>query len=204
YQQYYYMPYNERVNKERTWFTPKAEKLLKQCAEERFFYCADDLQKGLFSVENKTDKQKKEYEYYKKLAEDVLINAENKNLIISFTENCDKSKSEFLICPSKKELGLMLTNLANKGNLKGYEAVMSYLFNNDNAKNYIPFSKYLRYPDSKLDSKLKKEYDKAIKLNNNQGWDMEMRSYSIEPYEKLYNDESLSGFFNKVNKLDSE
>ncbi|HIF9141366.1 TPA: hypothetical protein ACX6SK_000678 [Photobacterium damselae] len=204
YQQYYYMPYNERVNKERTWFTPKAEKLLKQCAEERFFYCADDLQKGLFSVENKTDKQRKEYDYYKKLAEDILINAENKNLIISFTENCDKSKSEFRICPSKKELGLMLTNLAKKGNLKGYESVMSYLFNNDNAKNYIPFSKYLRYPDSKLDSKLKKEYDKAIKLNNNQGWDMEMRSYSIEPYEKLYNDESLSGFFNKVNKLDSE
>ncbi|HIF9304853.1 TPA: hypothetical protein ACX6QV_001025 [Photobacterium damselae] len=204
YQQYYYMPYNERVNKERTWFTPKAEKLLKQCAEERFFYCADDLQKGLFSVENKTDKQRKEYEYYKKLAEDILINAENKNLIISFTENCDKSKSEFRICPSKKELGLMLTNLAKKGNLKGYESVMSYLFNNDNAKNYIPFSKYLRYPDSKLDPKLKKEYDKAIKLNNNQGWDMEMRSYSIEPYEKLYNDESLSGFFNKVNKLDSE
>ncbi|MBA5681601.1 hypothetical protein FD722_02460 [Photobacterium damselae subsp. damselae] len=204
YQQYYYMPYNERVNKERTWFTPKAEKLLKQCAEERFFYCADDLQKGLFSVENKNDKQRKEYDYYKKLAEDILINAENKNLIISFTENCDKSKSEFRICPSKKELGLMLTNLAKKGNLKGYESVMSYLFNNDNAKNYIPFSKYLRYPDSKLDPKLKKEYDKAIKLNNNQGWDMEMRSYSIEPYEKLYNDESLSRFFNKVNKLDSE
>ncbi|HIF9100283.1 TPA: hypothetical protein ACX6PR_001160 [Photobacterium damselae] len=156
YEQYRYMP-NEKVgNKEGTWFSPKAENLLRQCAAEHYFYCADELQKGLFFVKDKTDKQRKEYEYYKKLAKDILINAENKNLIISFTENCDKSKSEFRIWPSKKELGLMLTNLANKGNLKGYEAVMSYLFNNDNAKNYIPFSKYLRYPDSKLDSKLKK------------------------------------------------
>ncbi|MEF1219137.1 hypothetical protein REH76_15295, partial [Photobacterium damselae] len=105
YQQYYYMPYNERVNKERTWFTPKAEKLLKQCAEERFFYCADDLQKGLFSVENKTDKQNKEYEYYKKLAKDILINAENKYLRIDYLGYCNEPESESNICPSKKELG---------------------------------------------------------------------------------------------------
>ncbi|HIF9284714.1 TPA: hypothetical protein ACX6SK_000677 [Photobacterium damselae] len=85
----------------------------------------------------------------------------------------------------------------------GYKKLLRTMYY-DNTKNYLRFSKYLRYPDSKLDPKLKKEYDKAIKLNNNQGWDMEMRSYSIEPYEKLYNDESLSGFFNKVNKLDSE
>ncbi|HIF9341807.1 TPA: hypothetical protein ACX6RU_001887 [Photobacterium damselae] len=158
----------------------------------------------MFSVENKTDKQRKEYEYYKKLAKDVLINVENKNLIISYIGDCDEPKSEPNICPSKKELGLMLKNLAKKGDLKGYEVITSYLFNNEYTNNYIRFSRYLKYPDSKLDPKLKKEYDKAIKLNNNQGWDMEMRSYSIEPYEKLYNDESLSGFFNKVNKLDSE
>ncbi|PSV51344.1 hypothetical protein [Photobacterium sp. GB-3] len=204
YEQYRYMSFEERVNKERTWFTPKAEKLLKQCAEERFFYCADDLQKGLFSVENKTDKQRKEYEYYKKLAKDILINAENKYLRIDYLGYCNEPESESNICPSKKELGLMLTNLAKEGDLKGYQVLAYELFHNDNTKNYLRFSKYLRYPDSKLDPKLKKEYDKAIKLNNNQGWDMEMRSYSIEPYEKLYNDESLSGFFNKVNKLDSE
>ncbi|WIH24028.1 hypothetical protein [Photobacterium damselae] len=204
YEQYRYMSFEERVNKERTWFTPKAEKLLKQCAEERFFYCADDLQKGLFSVENKTDKQRKEYDYYKKLAKDILINAENKYLRIDYLGYCNEPESESNICPSKKELGLMLTNLAKQGDLKGYQVLAYELFHNDNTKNYLRFSKYLRYPDSKLDPKLKKEYDKAIKLNNNQGWDMEMRSYSIEPYEKLYNDESLSGFFNKVNKLDSE
>ncbi|PSV50300.1 hypothetical protein [Photobacterium sp. GB-1] len=204
YEQYRYMSFEERVNKERTWFTPKAEKLLKQCAEERFFYCADDLQKGLFSVENKTDKQRKEYDYYKKLAKDILINAENKYLRIDYLGYCNEPESESNICPSKKELGLMLTNLAKEGDLKGYQVLAYELFHNDNTKNYLRFSKYLRYPDSKLGPKLKKEYDKAIKLNNNQGWDMEMRSYSIEPYEKLYNDESLSGFFNKVNKLDSE
>ncbi|HIF9083706.1 TPA: hypothetical protein ACX6PR_003827 [Photobacterium damselae] len=204
YEQYRYMSFEERVNKERTWFTPKAEKLLKQCAEERFFYCADELQKGLFSVENKTDKQKKEYDYYKKLAKDILINAENKYLRIDYLGYCNEPESESNICPSKKELGLMLTNLAKQGDLKGYQVLAYKLFHNENTKNYLRFSKYLRYPDSKLDPKLKKEYDKAIKLNNNQGWDMEMRSYSIEPYEKLYNDESLSGFFNKVNKLDSE
>ncbi|HIF9141365.1 TPA: hypothetical protein ACX6SK_000679 [Photobacterium damselae] len=204
YEQYRYMSFEERVNKERTWFTPKAEKLLKQCAEERFFYCADDLQKGLFSVGNKTDKQRKEYDYYKKLAKDILINAENKYLRIDYLGYCNEPESESNICPSKKELGLMLTNLAKEGDLKGYQVLAYELFHNDNTKNYLRFSKYLRYPDSKLAPKLKKEYDKAIKLNNNQGWDMEMRSYSIEPYEKLYNDESLSGFFNKVNKLDSE
>ncbi|PSU16097.1 hypothetical protein [Photobacterium damselae] len=204
YEQYRYMSFEERVNKERTWFTPKAEKLLKQCAEERFFECANELQKGLFFVENKNDKQNKEYEYYKKLAKDILINAENKYLRIDYLGYCNEPESESNICPSKKELGLMLTNLAKQGDLKGYQVLAYELFHNDNTKNYLRFSKYLRYPDSKLDPKLKKEYDKAIKLNNNQGWDMEMRSYSIEPYEKLYNDESLSGFFNKVNKLDSE
>ncbi|PSV32156.1 hypothetical protein [Photobacterium sp. GB-210] len=204
YEQYRYMSFEERVNKERTWFTPKAEKLLKQCAEERFFYCADELQKGLFSVENKTDKQRKEYEYYKKLAKDILINAENKYLRIDYLGYCNEPESESNICPSKKELGLMLTNLAKEGDLKGYQVLAYELFHNDNTNNYIRFSRYLKYPDSKLDPKLKKEYDKAIKLNNNQGWDMEMRSYSIEPYEKLYNDESLSGFFNKVNKMISD
>ncbi|PSV20808.1 MULTISPECIES: hypothetical protein [unclassified Photobacterium] len=201
YEQYRYMSFEERVNKEGTWFTPKADNLLRQCAAERFFYCADELQKALFFIENKTDKQNKEYEYYKKLAKDILINAENKNLIISFIGNCDKPNSEFRNCPSKKEFGLMLNNLAKKGDLNGYEEVASYLFNNDNAKNYIPFSDYLKHPDSKLDPKLKTEYDKAIKLNNNQGWDFEMISYSIKPFEKLYNDKNLSGFFNKVNKM---
>ncbi|HIF9515942.1 TPA: hypothetical protein ACX6SR_000305 [Photobacterium damselae] len=204
YEQYRYMSFEERVNKERTWFTPKAEKLLKKCAEERFFYCADELQKGLFSVENKTDKQKKEYEYYKKLAKDILINVENKYLRVDYLGNCNKPESEPNICPSKKELGLMLNNLAKKGDLKGYEVVAYELFNDEDEIDYIELSRYLKYPDSKLGPKLKKEYDKAIKLNNNQGWDLGIRSYSIKAYEKLYNDESLSGFFNKVNKLDSE
>ncbi|UKA10986.1 hypothetical protein [Photobacterium damselae] len=206
YEQYRYMSFDERVNKERTWFTPKAEKLLKQCAEERFFECANELQKGLFFVENKTNKQNKEYEYYKKLAKDILINAENKYLSTGFIGICFKSKEKSLsdICPSNKELNTMLDNLAENGDLLGYNSLAFILFYNENSEDYIDFLEYLRYPDSKIPTKLKKEYDKAIKLNNNQGWDMEMRSYSIEPYEKLYNDESLSGFFNKVNKLDSE
>ena len=203
YEQYRYMSFEERVNKERTWFTPKAEKLLKQCAEKRFFKCANELQKGLFFVENKTDKQRKEYEYYRKLAKDILINAENKYLPTGFIGICFKSKEKSLsdICPSNKELNTMLDNLAKNGDLLGYNSLSFILFYNEYNEDYIDFLKYLRNPRLKIPTELNKKYDRAIKLNNNQGWDMEMRSYSIKPYEKLYNDKSLSGFFNKVNKM---
>ncbi|WIH24030.1 hypothetical protein [Photobacterium damselae] len=59
YEQYRYMSFEERVNKERTWFTPKAEKLLKQCAEERFFIVLMTFKKVYFLLKIKPINRKR-------------------------------------------------------------------------------------------------------------------------------------------------
>ncbi len=68
---------------------------------------------------------------------------------------------------------------------------------------YANISSYLINRDMSLPKKLKSIYDRSIESNHS-GWKLIPRSYSIEPWGKSHNDESLSGFFNKVNRLVSE
>lgn len=208
YQQYLDIPEDQRVNKQHTWYSNKADKLLRQCAEEDFFQCANALQLGYYSIKNRTEKQEHEYKYYKDIAKKILIDVKNKNLIPSYIACFDKTKeSEYTVCLTHDEYKKMLDNLAIKGNLRGYSDLSYFLFNNNDKyglTHFVSFYQYLLYPDVKLPNELKTSYDKAIKLNNGLGWNFKMISTNIKPWEKLYNDKNLNGFFNKVNQLSLE
>ncbi|HIF9141364.1 TPA: hypothetical protein ACX6SK_000680 [Photobacterium damselae] len=203
YQQFLDTPWDERINKEHTWFNPKIDKLLRQCANDNVFQCANELQNGLYFINKRTPEQEKDYQYYRKLAKKILINADNLYLKIDYMNRCfDKSKyRDNDICLTKNESYTMLNNLAKKGDLSGYHTLSFLLY-----KDIYDFSfpRYVLYPKLLSSSKLKDIFDNALKLNNGVGWSYKKKSYNIEPWEKLHNDESLSGFFNKVNKLDSE
>ncbi|HIF9304851.1 TPA: hypothetical protein ACX6SR_000306 [Photobacterium damselae] len=206
YQDFLDIPWNRRVNKDHTWFSSEAEKYLRQCADYGIFQCANELQRGFYFVKNKTKKQEFEYKYYRELAKNSLINVNDIFLDISFIESCFNMQSgrDDEICLNSEEYNTMLDNLAKKGGIMSYQ----FLFRTINKKEYknkqyVNISSYLRNRDMSLPKKLKSIYDRSIELNYS-GWKLIPRSYSIEPWEKLHNDESLSGFFNKVNKLDSE
>ncbi|PSU87908.1 hypothetical protein C0W35_21020 [Photobacterium kishitanii] len=209
YQQYLDIPEDKRVNKQHTWYSNKADKLLCQCAKEHFFQCANALQLGYYSIKNRTEKQEHEYKYYKDIAKKILIDVENNNLYATNYIGCfdKKRKSVNEICLTHDEYKKMLDNLAIKGNLREYSNLSYLLFNSNDEyslTDYVTFYAYLLYPDVEIPNELKTSYDKAIKLNNGLGWDFKMISANIKPWEKLYNDKNLNGFFNKVNQLSSE
>lgn len=209
YQKYLDIPEVQRVNKQHTWYSNKADKLLRQCAKEHFFQCANALQLGYYSVKNRTEKQEHEYKYYKDIAKEILIKVENKNLYVSSYIDCfSKAKeSAYEVCLTHDEYKKMLDNLAINGDLDGYNDLSYLLYYNYDKyglTRFIGFTKYLLYPDVEIPNELKTSYDKAIKLNSGLGWDFKMISTNIKPWEKLYNDKNLNGFFNKVNQLSSE
>lgn len=184
----------------------EGEDILKEGTKLGCYRCSYELFNFYKSQEEKKIAGAKEKaEYYYKSTKNIIIEA--KSWYAGSVPNLEcfthESRRNYPVCLNDKEQKTLMYNLAKKGNIGAFDAMILYKNWNSDLSNDDRLYDYIRsgYDDRKFSKYTLPLYKKAIEINDGAGWGAHGYLGDISSWEKLYNDTHEQSFWKKLNKL---
>ncbi|WPC72597.1 hypothetical protein [Vibrio porteresiae] len=184
----------------------EGEKILKEGTSLGCYRCSYELYNFYKSQEEKKiTGAKSNAEYYYKSTKNIIIEA--KSWYAGSVPNLEcfthESRRNYPVCLNDKEQKTLMYNLAKKGNIGAFDAMILYKNWNSDLSNDDRLYDYIRsdYDDSQFSKYTLPLYKKAIEINDGAGWGSHGYLGDISSWEKLYNDTHEQSFWKKLKKL---